>query len=81
MYLIVMMQSLMACNNGVDYDLMFYYEEYLTEPYVLVCWTIQLQEWIESNGGSSLLDSLYKALDEVSLIYRIFCKSYKEAIL
>ena len=48
-FLIVMMQSLMAYNNGVAYDLMLYYEQYLTEPYVLFCWTIQLQEWIETN--------------------------------
>ncbi|KAB1201630.1 hypothetical protein CJ030_MR0G002333 [Morella rubra] len=32
---------------------------------VLVCWTTQLQEWTETNGGSSLLEALYKALDEV----------------
>jgi hypothetical protein len=43
------------------------------------CWTIQLQEWIETNGGSSLLEALYKALDEVSLLFKIECQLYQEA--
>lgn len=48
---------------------------------MLVCWTIQLQEWIETNGGSSMLEGLYKALDEVSLLFRIERQLYQEAIL
>jgi hypothetical protein len=43
------------------------------------CWTIQLQEWIETNGGSSLLEALYEALDEVSLLFKIECQLYQEA--
>uniref|UniRef100_A0A7N2KKF0 Repressor of RNA polymerase III transcription n=1 Tax=Quercus lobata TaxID=97700 RepID=A0A7N2KKF0_QUELO len=34
---------------------------------VLICYYVNCRqvEWVETNGGSSLLDSLYKALDEV----------------
>lgn len=75
-----MMQSLMACiNNTVSYHLILLWR--IHHWALHVGWTIQLQEWIETNGGNSLLDSLYKALDEVSLIYRILCNSYKEAVL
>lgn len=76
-----MMQSLMACiNNTVSYHPipLLWRIHHLA---LHVGWTIKLQEWVETNGGSSLLDSLYKALDEVSLIYRILCNSYKEAVL
>lgn len=33
----------------------------------LVSWDHWIQEWTETNEGSSLLEALYKALDEVSI--------------
>ena len=48
---------------------------------MLECWTTQLQEWTETDGGNSLLEVLYKALDEVSLILRSECELYPEAFI
>lgn len=38
------------------------------EPQILFLALFILQEWIEENEGSSLLETLYGALDEVSLL-------------
>lgn len=57
----------------------------------LICWIpcwafcfvsciIQFQEWTETNEGSSLLDTLYKALDEVSIFSMKWMHSLEKAI-
>lgn len=58
------------CTIGAWSSVIFWSDFFLLPMHTQFC-ELLLQEWLEENEGGSLLETLYKALDEVSRILNL----------